>query len=72
MKNYGNIDPDYGLNRLLPKGKNKKIISSLKDDLGEKIKQKFLGLEAKTYSYLIDDGKEDKNPKRPKQLLQKR
>ena len=32
----------------------------MKDELGEKIKTKFVGLRAKTYSYLIDDGSEDK------------
>ena len=32
----------------------------MKDVLGEKIMTKFVGLRAKTYSYLIDDGSEDK------------
>ena len=35
----------------------------MKDELGRKIKTKFVGLQAKTYSYLIDDGSEDKNAK---------
>ena len=35
----------------------------MKDDLGGKITKKFAGLTAKTYSYLIDDGSEDKKPK---------
>ena len=35
----------------------------MKDELGRKIKTKFVGLRAKTYSYLIDDGSEDKNAK---------
>ena len=35
----------------------------MKDDLGGKITKKFAGLTAKTYSYLIDDGSEDKKAK---------
>ena len=35
----------------------------MKDELGRKIKTKFVGLRAKTYSYLIDDSSEDKNAK---------
>ena len=32
----------------------------MKDELGRKIMTKFVGLKAKTFSYLIDDGSEDK------------
>ena len=32
----------------------------MKDELGGKVMKKFVGLKAKTYSYLIDDGSEDK------------
>ena len=32
----------------------------MKDELGGKIMRKFVGLKAKTYSYLIDEGSEDK------------
>ena len=32
----------------------------MEDELGKKIMTKFAGLIAKTYSYLIDDGSEDK------------
>ena len=31
----------------------------MKDELGEKIITKYVGLKSKTYSYLIDDGSED-------------
>ena len=32
----------------------------MKDELGKKIMVKFVGLRLKTYSYLTDDGSEDK------------
>ena len=31
----------------------------MRDELGGKIIKKFVGLRAKTYSYLIDHGRED-------------
>ena len=42
------------------KGKNKKVIGLMKDNLGRKIMIKFVGSGAKSYSYLIDDASEDK------------
>ena len=56
------------LDRPLPKGKNKKIIGLMKDELGGKIMIKFVGLIAKTYSYLTDDGSEDKKAKDTKSV----
>ena len=43
--------------------KNNKVIRILDDELGGKIITKFVGLRRKTYSYLIDDGSEDKKAK---------
>ena len=50
---------NYELDRPLPKGKYKKN-GSMKDELVGKIMIKYVGLRAKTYSYLINDGSEDK------------
>ena len=44
----------------MPKGKNKRVIELMKVELGGKIMAKFVGLRAKTYSYLIDDSSEIK------------
>ena len=51
---------NYELNRLLPKGNNKKVIDVTKDELGAKIMKELVGLRAKTYRYLIDNGCKDK------------
>ena len=48
----------------LPKGKNKKVIRLMEDELGGKIKTKVAGLKVKTYSYLKDDSNENKNEKK--------
>ena len=63
---------NYELERLLPKGKNKKVIALMKDELGTKVMTKFLGLRAKTYSYLIDDSSKDKKAKGTKKCVIKR
>ena len=63
---------NYECNRPLPTGKNKKIIGLMKDELGGKIITGFVTLRPKTYSYLTNDGKEDKKAKGTKQCVIKR
>ena len=63
---------NYELERPLPKGKNKRVIESMKDELGAKIMRKFFGLIPKTYGYLMDGGSEDKKAKGTKKCNIKR
>ena len=48
------------IDRPLPKGKNKKLIALMKDELSGKIMKRFVEPRAKTYSYLKDEVGEDK------------
>ena len=63
---------NYEVNRLLPIGKNKKVIGLMKNELGGKIIMEFVTLRPKTYSYLTDDGKEDKKAKGTKKCIIKK
>ena len=55
----------------LPIGKNKKVISLFKDELGGKIMIKFFGLRAKTYAYLMNENTEKETSKRNKDVCVK-
>ena len=63
---------DYEVNRPLLARKNKKVIGLMKDKLGGKIVTEFVTLRPKTYSYLINNCKEDKKAKGTKKCVIKR
>ena len=63
---------NYELQKRLPIGKSKKVFRLIIDELGGKIMTKFAGLRAKTYSYLLDDGSEDKKEKDTKKPVIKK
>ena len=63
---------NYEVNRPLPTGKNKKVIGLMKNELGGGIITEFVALRPKTYSYLTDDCKENKNAKGTKKCVIKR
>ena len=58
--------------RPLPTGKNKKVIGLMKDELGGKIITEFVTLRPQTYSFLTDDGKDDKKAKGTKKCVTKK
>ena len=65
---------NHGLEIPLPIEKHKKIIRlmKMKVELREKIMKKLVGLRTKIYSYLIDDGSEDKETKDAKKFVIKK
>ena len=56
----------------MPIGKNKNVIGLMKEELGGQIMKKFVGLKAKTNSYLKDNNDEDKKAKGTKRCVIKR
>ena len=68
-KRFDASNYDNECDRPLPKGKNKKVIGLMKDELGGTIMTEFVALRPKTYSYLMDDGKHDKKAKGTKKCV---
>ena len=54
---------NYEIHHLLPIGKNKRVIELMKNELGGNIMTEIGALGPKTYSYLMDDGGDDKKAK---------
>ena len=63
---------NYNVDRPLPKGKNKKVIGLMKDELGGGIITEFVALRPKTYSYMTDEFIEMKKAKGTKKCVIKR
>ena len=70
--NYEVNTSETTAHRPLPTGKNKKVIGLMKDELGGKIITEFVTLRPKTYSFLTDNGKEDKKAKGTKKCIIKK
>ena len=57
---------NYDNNTPLAIGKNKKVISLFKNELGGETMKEFVALTGKTYAYLMDDNSEQKKVKEQK------
>ena len=63
---------NYGFDRPLPKGKNKKVIGLMKDELVGGIITEFVALRLKTYSYMTNEFIEMKKAKGAKKCVIKK
>ena len=63
---------NYDVDRPLPKGKNKKVICLMKDELGGGIITEFVALRPRTYSYMTDEFIEMKKAKGTKKCVIKK
>ena len=64
--------PSYGLEMQLAKVWNEKAIGLINGELGRKKNTKFVGLRAKTFSYLKNDGCENRKIKMNKNIHHKK
>ena len=60
---------NFEIDRPLPKRKNEKVIRLMNDELVRQILKEFVGLRAKTCSYLKDNNDEDKKAKGTKKCV---
>ena len=63
---------NFEIDRPLPKGKNKKVTGVMKDELDRQVIKEFVGLRAKTCSYLKGNNDKDKKAKDTKKCVIKR
>ena len=63
---------NYSVDRPLPKGKNKKLIGLMKNELGGGIITEFVALRPKTYSYTTNESIEMKKAKGTKKCIIKK
>ena len=63
---------NFEIDRPLLLEKNEKVIGLMKDELEGQIVKEFVGLRAKTYSYLKENSNENKKAKGPKKRVIKR
>ena len=66
------LKQDLTLHRPLPKRKKKTVTGLMKDELGRQIMIEFVGLRAKTCSYLKDNKDENKKAKGTEKCVIKR
>ena len=72
MSKKGFDTSNYDVDRQLPKGKNKKVIGLMKDELGGGIITEFVTLRPKTYLYMTDEFIEMKKAKSTKKCVTKK
>ena len=63
---------NFEIDRSLPRGKNKKVTGLMKDELDRQVIKEFVGLRAKTCSYLKGNNDKDKKAKGTKKRVIKR